>query len=597
MDIFGILTLIGGIALFLFGMHVMSDSLESLSGSALERILARATNTKFKALLVGMLVTGVIQSSSATTVMSVGFVNAGIMKLEQVVGIILGANIGTTITNWIFSLIGIQSENFFLNMLKPENFTPILAVIGVIFIMTSKSDKKKQLGTIFLGFTVLMYGMELMSDAVRPLASNPQFSELLIKFSNPLWGILAGMVLTAIIQSSAASIGMIQALAMSTLIPYSVAMPLVMGNNIGTTGTALISSVGTNKNARRAALIHFYFNVAGTVLYVVGFYAVDYFVDFKFMDEMVTPAGLALVNTIFNVVPVLVIYPLSDWLIKLANWTVRNDPGETETQNVRGVRVDDRLLVNPSFALAQCRTQVNELAESARDSLLTSLNLFERYDKDRYDIVKKYERTVDEYEDALGTYLIKIGAKSGLTQKESGEITKLMHCIGDFERISDHAASLADTAKAIQKKSLVIPPNTSRELKILFEATEEILTTSTSAFLNGDLPQARNVAPLNLIVRALKEEMRKRQIRRLRKGKIAAETGFLLSDVLNDTERVAGHSRNIAACLIQTAENSYDTHAYIENLAADTANTEFRELVGHFSAKYTLAQPEYEQQP
>lgn len=587
MDIFNILQLIGGLALFLFGMNIMGESLKSLSGSKLEKVLARLTSNRFKGLIFGMLVTAVIQSSSATTVMVVGFVNSGIMKLRQAIGIIMGANIGTTLTAWLVSLTGIEGESLWLQMLKPSSFTPILAMIGVIMLFSAKSDGKKDIGTIFLGFTVLMYGMDFMSGACKPLAEVPEFAEMLLWFSNPLFGILAGAILTAIIQSSSASVGILQALSASGVLTYSAAIPIIMGQNIGTCGTALISSVNTNKNARRAALVHLYINVFGTAIFLALFYVVQAFVEFSFMSEHATTAGIAVVHTIFNVATAMILYPFMGLMEKLAYWTVKPSPDETgETKPDDVGMIDERVLTMPSFAIEQCRTMAGKMAEQAQDNLLCSISLLGKYSKKKAELLKENEEKVDTYQDRLSTYLTQLAGK-GISQRDSQSVTLLLHCIGDFERISDHALNIMEAGHEMKKKELTFSEKAKRELKVMILAVTEIMEMSVEAFINDDIDKAKEVEPLEEVIDRLQKELRKRHVKRLNKGKYSIEIGFVLSDLLNNLERVADHCSNIAVGMIQTSENNFDVHEYLNDLHSGK-DSFFTQRLTVYENKYTL---------
>ena len=454
MDIFGILTMVGGLALFLFGMNAMGQGLEKLSGSRLERILEKMTSNPFKAIMLGALVTAVIQSSSATTVMVVGFVNSGIMRLSQAIGVIMGANIGTTMTSWLLSLTGIQGESIFMQLLKPTSFTPILAIIGIFFIMMSKSSKKKDIGTILMGFAILMFGMETMSSAVAPLADNEQFKSILTMFSNPVLGVIAGAVLTAVIQSSSASVGILQAMCATGAVTYSTALPIIMGQNIGTCVTALLSAIGANKNAKRAAMIHLYFNLIGTVLFMAVFYTVNAAVHFSFMPQAATPAGIAILHSAFNVTATLVLLPFGKWLEKLACLTIRDKKEETETAVAADpdfMILESRFLEKPSFAVEQSRNAAKKMAEDSHRTLFTALDLLKHFSADGKKAVEESEKKVDRYEDELGTYLVKLNQKD-LSVHDSHSISIMLHCIGDFERISDHAVNVVECVQQMQKE-------------------------------------------------------------------------------------------------------------------------------------------------
>ena len=453
MNFFSILTLLGGLAMFLYGMQVMGDGLAKVSGGKLEQILENLTSSKWKAVLLGMCVTAVIQSSSATTVMVVGFVNSGIMKLTQAVGIIMGANIGTTITSWILSLTGIESSNFFISLLKPSSFSPILAMVGIILLTFTKSSRKKDIGTIMLGFAVLMFGMESMSGAVKPLADVPEFTGLLLKFSNPVAGILAGTILTAIIQSSSASVGILQALCMTGAVPFSSAFPIIMGQNIGTCVTALLSAIGANKNAKRAAMIHLYFNLIGTVIFMILFYMIDAAVHFPFMTQMATPATIAITHSVFNITATLVWLPFSNLLVKLACLTIRDDKkDEVSKEDQEFMILESRFLEKPAFAVEQGRNAARQMEKDSRKALNIALDLIYDYSEEQAERVQKIESKVDRYEDELGTYLVKLNNKN-LSERDSHSVSTMLHCIGDFERISDHAVNIMESAQELHEMS------------------------------------------------------------------------------------------------------------------------------------------------
>lgn len=588
MDIFNILTLIGGLALFLFGMNVMGNSLENLSGSKLEKILEKLTSNRFKGVLIGFLVTSVIQSSSATTVMVVGFVNSGIMKLRQAIGIIMGANIGTTVTAWILSLTGIESENIFIQLLKPTSFTPILALIGIIFLLMTKSPKKKEIGTMLLGFAVLMFGMDIMSGAVKPLADIPEFTNILVMFSNPIFGVLIGAALTAVIQSSSASVGILQALSATGLVTYGTAIPIILGQNIGTCATAMISSIGANKNAKRAALVHLYFNIIGTILFLVLFYVLNALIGFAFVEDSANQAGIAVVHTVFNLFSTVVLFPFAGLLEKLAYFTIKpdkeeavSDEGFDEFKNI-----DQRFLSMPAFAIEQCRGASIKMAELSRHNFLQSLDLINNYSKKTAEQIIINEDRIDAYEDRLGTYLVQIGNKN-LLARDSQSVTMLLHLIGDFERISDHALNIMEACKEINKKELSFSDKAKEELSIYKDAVAEILVMAIDAFIEDDLEKARMVEPLEEVIDHLQIELKKRHIKRLRKGKCTIEMGFVFSDFLTNLERVADHCSNIAVCLIQIKENSFEMHEYVNELRK-TEDKDFIAYYTRYNKKYKL---------
>ena len=586
MDIFGILTLIGGLAMFLYGMNTMGQGLEKLSGSRLERILEKLTSNPIKSVALGALVTSVIQSSSATTVMVVGFVNSGIMKLSQAVGVIMGANIGTTMTSWLLSLTGIESDNLFIQLLKPSSFTPVLAIIGIVLIMMKKSGKKRDIGTILVGFAVLMFGMEMMSGAVKPLADNEGFRSILTMFSNPVLGIIAGAVLTAVIQSSSASVGILQAVCATGALTYGSALPIIMGQNIGTCVTALLSAVGANKNAKRAALVHLYFNLIGTVVFMILFYSVNAFVHFEFVEQAAGQAGIAVIHSVFNVFSTLILLPFTKLLEKLAYISVREKKTDTAASGDEFQILDPRFLATPSVALEQCKSVAIRMADCARDTLKLSVSLIFRYNDRDAEIIVENEDKVDIYEDKLGSYLLQLGAKN-LSVEDSQLVNMLLHCIGDFERISDHAVNIMECAKEMHDKGLSFSKKAVEEVRIFNSALSEILDTAIAAFEHGDINMAKSVEPLEEVIDNLRTEIRNRHVKRLRKGKCTIEMGFVLTDLITNYERVADHCSNIAVCMIQIHDNSFDTHSYLSDLRA-TGNAEFTDKFKKYSEKYLL---------
>ncbi|MDO4459941.1 MAG: Na/Pi cotransporter family protein [Clostridia bacterium] len=566
MDIFGILSLIGGLAIFLYGMNTMSDGLVSLTGGKLERILAKLTKNKYTALLLGTAVTAVIQSSSATTVMVVGFVNSGIMKLEQAVGVIMGANIGTTITSWLLSLTGIQSGNFFIKMLKPSSFSPILAVIGVILLMTNKEGtKKRNLGLILLGFATLIFGMDTMSASVAPLKDNPAFVGMLTTFSKPLFGLIAGTVLTVVIQSSSASVGILQALCLSGAVTYGTALPIIMGQNIGTCITALLSGLGANKNAKRASFIHLYFNLIGTILFMVAFYGINSFYHFDFLADSASAAGIAVIHSIFNVVCTVALFPFSGMLVKLAKLTIgrKSDTAEEILPGALAA-LDERFLETPSFAVQMCKEAVDEMAGIATKSFTVAMGLLGNYAEDGYKLVDNLEDEADLYEDEIGTYIVKLSQRD-LSNEDSKMLSAILHTISDFERISDHAMVVARYARELHEKKLTLTPQSKGELKAFSEAVRDILTLTEKVFVENDITLAKTVEPLEEVIDTLSREMKKRHIKRLKKGECNMESGIILENIITDYERVSDHCSNIAVCLIEVDANEFDTHRYLNN--------------------------------
>lgn len=593
MDIFNVLNMLGGLALFLYGMNAMGDGLAKVSGGRLESVLEKLTKKRIMAVLLGAAVTAVIQSSSATTVMVVGFVNSGIMKLNQAIGIIMGANIGTTITSWILALTGIQSDNIFVSLLKPSSFSPILAVIGAAFILFSKKDRKKDIGTIMVGFAILMFGMETMSAAVKPLANVPQFTNMFTMFTNPVLGMIVGAVLTAVIQSSSASVGILQALCATGGVTMASAIPIIMGQNIGTCVTSLISAAGANKNAKRAALVHFYFNLIGTIIFMVVFYTLNAFLHFEILNMTANAWLIALVHSCFNIAATILFMPFGDLLAKLACLTIR-DKKETDEITAESDSLekdfqvlDPRFLESPAFAVQQCKNVAVKMADSAKDGLFLSMELLESYDEEKAGLVLHYEDIVDRYEDELGTYLVKLNGKS-LTKKDSQIVSMLLHVIGDFERISDHAVNIKEAAEEMRDKKLKFSDKAAAELKVYTTAIHEIVNMAFDAFTTENVEAAGNVEPLEEVMDYLKAELKDRHVRRLRKGKCTIELGFVLTDLITNYERVADHCSNIAVCLIQVVGNDgFDTHEYLDNIKSKD-NEEFKIKVHWYKEKYEL---------
>lgn len=588
MDIFSVLTMVGGLALFLYGMQVMGDGLAKVSGGKLERILENLTSNPIKAVLLGAGVTAVIQSSSATTVMVVGFVNSGIMKLNQAVGIIMGANIGTTVTSWILSLSGLQGDNVFVKLCKPSSFSPLLAVIGVIFLLFIKDEKKKDIGAIMVGFAVLMFGMETMSDAVKPLANVPEFTGILTAFSNPVLGMIAGAVLTAIIQSSSASVGILQALCVTGAVSYGVAIPIIMGQNIGTCVTALLSSIGATKNAKRAAMVHLYFNIIGTIVFMVLFYTVNAVVGFSFLGTATNAAGIAVIHSLFNVFATMLLLPFGKGLEKLACLTIRDDvqPAEVEEERKELQLLDSRFLEKPAFAMEQSVHVANKMAEESKRTLFTAMDLLWNYTEDGAKKVGELENLVDQYEDELGTYLVKL-SRQNLSVHDSHTLSIVLHCIGDFERISDHAINIMEAAQEMHDKKLIFSPKAEEELKVFSRAVQDIVEKAYAVFRDQDEKLAQKVEPLEAVVDELNQEVKKRHIRRLREGKCTIELGFILSDITTSLERVADHCSNIAVCVTQVREDTYDTHGYLNSVKNEDSEI-FRGLVLEEEEKYLL---------
>lgn len=590
MDIFGVLSLIGGLAVFLYGMDLLGEGLTGASGGKLEKILEKLTSNPLKAVLLGAGVTAVIQSSSATTVMVVGFVNSGIMKLSQAVGVIMGANIGTTITSWILSLTGIESSNIFISLLKPTSFSPVLAAVGIVFLMFLKKDSLKNPGKIMIGFALLMYGMDAMSSSVAPLAEVPQFASILTAFSNQVLGMLAGMLFTAIIQSSSASVGILQALCSTGILSYATALPIIMGQNIGTCVTALLSSIGATKNGKRAAIIHLYFNVIGTVTFMIVFYALNAVIHFSFLNLTAQEFGIAVIHTTFNIVTTAYLLPLRNVLEKLAYATIKLDDDEKRIMDNRSgnefALLDDRFLEAPSLAVEHCKQVINKMADISRESLFISMSLIGGYDEEQALRVGELETRADKYEDALGTYIMKISTKN-LKKEDSEMLNVMLHCIGDFERISDYACNLCDSARELQQKNMQFSPKAETELDILSSAVREAVDISFDAFKSNNKNEADKVEPLEELIDTLAVELKARHIRRLREGKCTIELGFAHSDILNNLERVADHCSNIAVDVIQSDQLEFDAHEYLDRIK-NKDNQQFARDYKTYKEKYRL---------
>jgi Na/Pi-cotransporter len=586
MNVYDILNLLGGIALFLFGMHTLSASLEKLAGGKLETWLEKATSKPIKGVVLGAIITAVIQSSAATTVMIIGFVNSGLMKLSQAIGVIMGANIGTTATSWLLSLQSISgSDGFsFLNLLKPTTFTPVLAVIGVILIMFTKSDKKKTIGMILAGFAVLMFGMNSMSSATAGLAENETFCNILMMFSNPVLGVIAGAVLTAVLQSSSASIGILQSIAISTgKVTYSVALPLLLGQNIGSCVTALISSVGANKPAKRVAFVHLYFNVIGTVVFLSIFYLLNAFISMPFMEKSLNAVGIAVIHTGFNVLATALFLPFTKQLEKLACLTVRDDSND---EKLTPMLLDERLLKTPSVAIEQCRNVCIRMARLTQETLKMSMEVVTTYDAKKCAEVIDNENAIDIFEDKIGSYILKISSKD-LSENDSKIVSSMLHTIGDLERISDHAVNIVEAAEEMHSKKIKFSQQALRELPVIINAVSEILDMSINAFVSGDVNLAKNVEPLEDVIDQLRSDLKTRHIERLRNGKCTIELGFILQDLLTNFERVSDHCSNIAVYLIQISDNSMDTHEYMNELKK-LDRSEFMDEFNDYKNKYIL---------
>ena len=580
MSFFDVLDLLGGLCLFLFGMTFMGQALERRAGNGLKVLLGRLTTNRFAGLATGLGVTAVIQSSSATTVMVVGFVNSGLMTLRQSINVIMGANIGTTVTAWILSLAGIDSKNFFVSLLKPSSFTPILALIGIIFFMMSKNNKRKDTGMILLGFATLMYGMETMSGAVSGLRNVPEFQQLFLAFTNPLLGVLAGAILTAIIQSSSASVGILQALASTGAVTYGAAVPIIMGQNIGTCVTALISSVGTNKNAKRAALVHLSFNVIGAAVWLTVFCIIKAVLAPIILTQSASLMGIAVSHSVFNILCTMLMLPLSGALEKLVCKLI---PDAKKPEKAK--ELDERLLGSPALALDQCKQVLDQMAVSAIEALKGGMGSVLKYDDGRAKQIRTFEDKTDYYEDILGTYLVKLTSRQ-LGEEDSVKATEYMKLIGDYERIADHAVNLLESAEEMQQKKIVFSEDAEKEYRMICAAVSEILDLSYQAFSKGDFTSAQRTEPLEQVIDTIKEELRTRHILRLQKGECSVDAGFVWSDLLTNLERVSDHCSNISGCILDTTGHTMNIH---ENQRIYRNSDEnFKQTFAEYKRKYAI---------
>ena len=583
MTIFDVLTMIGGLCLFLFGMNIMGDGLERRAGSSLKALLAKLTDSKIMGFLTGLGVTAVIQSSSATTVMVVGFVNSRLMTLKQSIGVIMGANIGTTVTAWILSLGGISSDNLFIQLLKPTSFTPVLALLGTVFMMFSKSTKRKDVGTILLGFATLMFGMDTMSDAVSGLADIPAFQNLFLMFENPVLGVLVGAVLTGIIQSSSASVGILQALSATGAVSYAAAIPIIMGQNIGTCVTALLSSFGANKNAKRAAYIHLSFNVIGTVTWLTVFTLISKLLQPALLGASATHLGIAVCHSVFNILCTALLLPMSGLLERIAYLLV---PEGKDT--AKAVELDERLLATPSIALGQCHNLVLKMAEETLAGSRMSLRALLRSDLTEADKIRTSEKNVDHYEDVLGTFLTKL-ARAQISDDDSSEVSKLLKVIGDLERISDHSVNVLESAEEMQEKKITFSEGAKQEMEVLCSALTEVLGLTVDALRRNDREAAGSVEPLEQVIDHIKSILRNRHIVRLKKGECSVEAGFIWADLLTDIERTSDHCSNIAVSIIDAHDHNMNAHEAMRSMKK--SNPAFLEMLDDYSRKYRLPQP------
>ena len=581
--IINIIMLFGGLAFFLYGMNVMSSGLEKIAGGKLESALSKMTNNLFSSMALGAGITIAIQSSSALTVMLVGLVNSGIMKFGQTIGVIMGSNIGTTLTAWITALSGLDSKNSIgLSLMKPANFSLVFAFVGIVLIMLSKKQKQKDIGAILVGFAVLMIGMDLMGDAMDPLSKMESFKKILIGFNNPILGVLIGAAFTGIIQSSAASVAILQAFASKGLVTYGLAIPIIMGQNIGTCVTALISSIGVSKNAKKVAVVHISFNIIGTVACLSAFYGVNAIMNFGFVKQNIDTFGISMVHTIFNIVTTLLLMPFCKQLEKLANFLIKED---NEQENLLGV-LDERLLAMPAFAISKCTAITIEMAQLANDNINRAISLMKHYDPKVVDKINETEEMIDSYEDKLANYLLKL-SNCNLTEDENWQITKLLHTIGDFERIGDHAINLLDTAQELHDKKISFSAETTKEIEVITEALTEIMYLTTEAFSEGDIKRAKLVEPLEEVIDELVLQARAKHTKRIQQGNSPMVLGFILTDLLTNYERVSDHCSNVAVVLIEIDSKQLGTHQYLDRLKS-TDNIAFADTYNEYLNRYQI---------
>ena len=583
MDVFNLLSLIGGLTFFLYGMNVMSSSLEKMAGGRLEEMLRRMTANPLLSMVLGAVITIAMQSSSATTVMLVGLVNSGIMQFSQTIHIIFGANVGTTLTAWITSLSGIQSDLFWVQMLKPKNFSPLLAFAGILMLMLSKKDRKKTVGTVLVGFAVLMYGMEMMSGAVSPLADMPEFESLLVQFSNPLLGVLIGAVFTGIIQSSAASMGILQALSMTGSITYGMALPIIMGLNIGTCATSLISCIGTNVKARRVAILHVSIKIIGTLILLPLFLLGNSLFHWSFVTQAAKPWDIALLHTIFNLLTCALLMPVAGRLVKLTERLVKDHSHPADA--VSQPQLDELLLRSPSVAVGESFHVSKDMCRQAHEILQLAIGLFDRFDETAEQRILQMEDSLDNFEDKLGTYLVKLSSQA-LSSEDSQVVSKILHAIGDFERLGDHACNLVKVAREIHEKQVSFSPNATREIKVLTDAIQEILNITACAYDGDSVELAAKVEPLEQVIDRLTVQIKNNHVKRLQRGACTIEGGFILADLLNNYERISDHCSNIAVAIIEVEHNSFDTHKYLNGVKY--GNSVFNEIYDSFDKKYAL---------
>jgi phosphate:Na+ symporter len=591
MNIFDVLNMIGGLALFLYGMHIMGDGLSKMAGGKLEGVLEKLTSKRIFAVLLGAGVTAVIQSSSATTVMVVGFVNSGIMKLSQAVGIIMGANIGTTVTSWMLSLTAIEGESILLQLLKPSSFSPVLAAIGIFLVMTKKEEsKRRDIGEIMVGFAILMFGMETMSDSVAGLANNASFTGMMTAFSNPILGMIVGTLLTAIIQSSSASVGILQALSATGVVSYAVALPIIMGQNIGTCITSILSSVGATKNAKRAAMIHLYFNLIGTIIFMTAFYLLNMIFGFAFLDTSANAAGIAVLHSLFNITATIILYPFSDRLVHLAEITIRDDKesvSERKSEKVKSVIIDERFLESPAFGVQVCRQKVFEMAEKTKQAITLANGLVFEFDIKQAREIEQLEQRIDEYEDALGAYLIKLSGKN-LSKKDSLITAQMLHTISDLERISDHALNVVESMTEMNENGNTFSKDAKREIGVLIRAVNDIVDNTINCFVQMDSDGAKHIEPLEEVIDRLIKKMKAHHVKRLQKGECAIEVGLIFEDILLNLERVSDHCSNIALEILMMGDDNFEIHEFLDDMSAkdkESFEIEYKKLKKIYSLK------------
>lgn len=582
MDIFSLIMVAGGLAFFLYGMSIMSTGLERMAGGKLEKLLKSMTDNVFKSLLLGAGITIAIQSSSATTVMLVGLVNSGIMTIEQSVGIIMGSNVGTTLTAWLLSLVGLESSNMFLKLLKPENFSLIFALIGILLIMTSKKQKKKSIGSILIGFAILMYGMKLMSDAVAPLADMPEFAQVLTAFRNPLIGVLIGALVTGIIQSSAASVGILQALALTGSITYGMAIPIIMGQNIGTCVTSLISSIGVNKNAKKVSVVHISFNLIGTVVFMIIYSVCRGLLEVSLLESPINSFGIAVVHSIFNIGTTVILVPFNKLLVLIADFVI---PGNGEDEEST-IILDERLLATPSIAISEANSAAAEMARIAKSEIIRALDIMVKYDEDKAEEIVHLENRLDSYEDAVGSYMVKLNGTQ-LSEADSLESNKILYAIGDFERLGDHGVNIMYSIRKAYEANLEFTDDAKEEIAVLVDAVKEIVYLATQAYIGNNIETAICVEPLEQVIDNIVFSMKSRHMVRLKEGKCSIDMGFILQDILLNCSRISDHCSNIAAAVIEIYErHSYDTHKYLNTVKS--GDKIFDNLFEDYSEKYSI---------